>query len=277
MKNNIFAVDQGKPSESILTRIVGYYLDMDNRSERAQYQAICAEREEKGVKLFDCISRNTDATPRRAESISLETAYIFENQWNSEDGRRVFDWYESIVPNKKIKIGYYLQITPEMVKIRKNTCKCGYCGAEYYGAKNAGLFCPKCLDSEYLKESDLRLLRVMPCDKDYKRNALNVYEDEVLTAEYVYRQTTAQGSRAVEKRGRQKKDILKKYDDERATGEAEKNGLLWLWERFIPLDNVIYFSHTKTFCFGWRNALSAGVKSELLQKLEGFPYPYTFK
>ena len=48
-------------------------------------------------------------------------------------------------------------------------------------------------------------------------------------------------------------------------------------EAGIPLDNFIFYEHTETFCFGWRNGLSDEVKEVLKEKLKDFPYKIELK
>lgn len=214
MNTELFAVDHGKPSKTLPSHLTGYHLNLDDPDEAARYKAIQQWRRAAGVKLFDCI----DGHPAGGDDcdVELETDFVFDNQWNTTDGRRVFDWYESIVPNKRIKIGHYLEITSKMVILRANTCKCGYCGKEYYGADNSGKFCPACLDSKHLKESDLYLLRVLPVSGNDKRPALTLLEAAELTPLYVERQTTATGSRAAARREKQRLDIEADYIKETA-------------------------------------------------------------
>jgi hypothetical protein len=237
------------------------------------------ERKQAGVKLFDCISSDPPAGGDDSD-IDLETGFIFDNQWNTTDGRRVFDWYESIVPNRRIKIGHYLTITPAMVEIRRNTFKCGYCGKEYYGTQNAGRFCPACLDSPYLKQDDLRLLRVLPAGASFNgsRPELTPEESAIILPDYVRRQTRGTSSRAARKHREEKQDILKDYRKTVTTARHEKDGLLWLYKQGISLDNVIYYNHTDTFCFGWRQPITSfDVYHELERLLVNFPFKWEIK
>lgn len=276
MNNELFAIDQGKPTITLPSHLIGYWLNLDNPDDQARYKAIKAERRALGIKLFDCID---NAHPSGGDNcdVDLETTFLFDNQWNTTDGRHVFDWYESIVPNRRIKIGYFLTITPEMTAIRANTCKCGYCGAEYYDAENSGKFCGRCIDSEYLKEEELHFLRVMPINYKGNRPPLSPDEASRLLPFYVEQQTTAKGSRAVAKRQKQRADIEADYQKETTAAKMEHDGLMWLWERNISLDNVIFYDHSQTFCFGWRHPLDAGVRAKITELLEGFPYHYEMK
>ncbi|MDP2160431.1 MAG: hypothetical protein Q8K02_08120 [Flavobacterium sp.] len=60
--------------------------------------------------------------------VNLDSEWITNNQWNTEEGFRVFDWSEPIYPNPNIKDGIYLDITPEMLALRNENWSCYYCG-----------------------------------------------------------------------------------------------------------------------------------------------------
>lgn len=71
--------------------------------------------------------------------------------------------------------------------------------------------------------------------------------------------------------------MLSKYESEKRSNEIEKEGMLWLWDKGFSLDNVIYYSHTGKFGFGWRSPLSDVVASKLLDIISEFPFPYEIK
>jgi hypothetical protein len=71
-------------------------------------------------------------------------------------------------------------------------------------------------------------------------------------------------------------EILEKYQKQTTNATNERDGMLWLWEHNVPLDNVIYYSHTGRFAFGWRSPLAPEVRSRLLEILSEFPGEYDF-
>lgn len=217
--------------------------------------------------------------PGTSEAIEVETQHIFNNQWNTADGRRVFDWYEEY-RRDHIKRGHWVEITPEMAQARRDTLKCGYC-AKHYGPHHEpapGPFCVACLDSEYLKPEDIHLLRLLPViEPQPERAALTEDERAALMPEYIRRQTTGDDSRAKKKRDKQRADVLAKYEKETVNATTERDGMLWLWDHGVSLDNVIYYDHSGKFSFGWRSPLSPEVKSALLDLLCEFPFDYEFK
>jgi len=218
------------------------------------------------------------------ETVELETEFLFSNQWNTTDGRRVFDHYEEYpaLIAKSCKRGHWLEITDEMRAIRENTAVCGYCG---HREPVGNAFCDKCLDSVYLKEFDLFLLRMRPCSEHLpKRKPLTDSEAAWLIPRYIERQTVGKDSRAVKRRERERQRVLDKYQEKldsvtKETGAAvvERDGMLWLMDHNVPTDNVIYYSRTGRFGFGWRQPMSAAVKSALLDILVEFPFDYDIK
>ena len=216
--------------------------------------------------------------------VTLETDNLFDNQWNSAEGFRLFNKAKYTYANPKYKCGYWLEQTPEMVAILTGTAKCGYCGHKApVGEKD---FCDKCLGSPHLSEQDLHLLRMRPIEepglretvkserKRYRKHApLTEQERENLLPRYVEAQTKAKSNHA------QKviSDALKKCERKVKLANMEYDGTVRIAEAGIPLDNLIFYEHTETFCFGWRNGLSDEVKEVLKEKLKDFPYKIELK
>lgn len=84
---------------------------------------------------------------------------------------------------------------------------------------------------------------------------------------------------ATEKKLKQQfQDKIERLKQQQIDAQEEINALLWLNEHgYMNLDNVIYYSHTKRFCFGWREKLSEQEKSYLCELLTEFPFDYDFK
>lgn len=216
------------------------------------------------------------------EEVELDPSCLFENQWNETDAsgnRRLFDWYLEYLSNSSQKRGHWLEITAEMTAARSETKKCGYCGKHYgpYHEPAPGEFCTACLDSAYLKEGELHLLRLLPLVGLQDRGKLTSSERAALLPLYVERQTTGADSRAKQRRDKQRADVVKEYASDSANIKAEHDGKLWLWEKGFDLENVIYYNHTGKFCFGWRSPLSDSVVSKLLDVISEFPFPYEIK
>jgi hypothetical protein len=234
-----------------------------------------------------------DLPGNHTEEVELDPTFLFDNQWNEADradgnaARRLFDWYEEWT-DAKFKRGHWLEITPEMAQARRNTVKCGFCGKHhgpYHTPAPESGFCEACLDSEYLKPTDFPLLRLRPVIQPPDRNGppmdmnrpLTEAELADLMPRYVQRQTTGTDSRAKKARDRQRQNVLDKFAKETRDAKAERDGMLWLWDHGVSLDNVIYYPHAGKFCFGWRSPLAPEVKSALLDLISEFPFEYEIK
>lgn len=288
------AIEKGTKPDSLTTQLVVYDLDLKKAEDKADYEAIGAERDKAGVVLFRVYPMERGKSIGPSREITIETKHLFGNQWNTvpdeyaANGFRVFNWYEEILPNANWRRGHYLTITQEMRDILRNTFKCGYCGAEFYGAHNDGLFCSSCLHSEYLKPKDFPLLRLKPLSmKEHfqKRADLTPGELEWLMPIYIERQRTGNDERGQKRRKTAKERILAKYEEQMSKVSQfaeERDGMLWLWDHNISIENVIYYSHTRTFSFGWRdNGLSKEVADSLRPILtnaaDPFPFQYELK
>ena len=232
--------------------------------------------------------------PRKGEemapgvyTVALETGHLFDNQWNTADdagdaetrGRRVFDWYEAMVPTatgvKYTGRGHWLEITDEMRAILRDTVGCGYCGHQMPAA-GAPAFCPRCLDSAYLKPEDLRLLRMRPIDAPFNEPRPELSEEERATLLPLYRSAQLHGSteRGKARRAKQRQDIVERAAKRIESATDERDGMLWLLDHGANVENVIYYSHTGRFSFGWRKPVDATLYGELCELLTEFPFDY---
>lgn len=266
------------------TTLHRYRFDTSDPRERTDWVKLCnslKNREGAGHLM------NVSASPSEykksemsVKSITLETKCLFDNQWNSTE-MRVFDWYEAIFENRHIKEGHYLDITPEMIAIRHDTEKCGFCGAEYY--KEPIKFCSKCLGNEYLKESDLHLLRLMPISWNGRsRPALVPNEREIMLLDYYSLQVEGKKIRESGRFAKMRENVTKKY--ERATDPTlptqERDGFIWMLDRRISIDNCIFYTHKPDgliFSFGWRTKLAEAEAQTLRDAMQGFPFDWNIK
>lgn len=212
------------------------------------------------------------------KTVTLETDRLFNNQWNSDFGR-VFDftlqtdsspWAKGSAP-RGIRRGYYLEQTEAMREIRRNTNACGYCGHQESAARGA-VFCGKCLGSPYLKTEDLHLLRMRAIDDDTIRAELTEAELSYLLPLYKVEQLKLNKAKGEKARAA----VLEKV----RIAEMERDGIFWLTERGISVENVIFYSTSfgvgrGYFCFGWRDkGVSEEVASQILEFISEFPFPY---
>lgn len=59
--------------------------------------------------------------------------------------------------------------------------------------------------------------------------------------------------------------------------ETERDGILWFMDRGIPTENLIYYSHTGIFTFGWRQPVGPALLSRILDVISEFGRPYAIK
>jgi hypothetical protein len=272
--------------KTIQTTIHFYMFDTREEDEAAAYAKLCeAIRATPGRGHEHHVLRCGGPKERMhglgkhgtSQVVTLETQHLFENQWNCTEIGRVFDWYESVLPEARHrKCGHYLDITPEIIDIRQNTLACGYCGNQMPLAdKPADGFCPKCVSSEYLEREQLYLLRLVPvnCSFSHARAPLTDQEMSVLLPRYIEAQSKIEQARTVKIR----EALLDDYRARIKKAETKKDGFLWLLDNGINTDNAIYYDHVDTFSFGWRHKIDKLVADELRGKLEKFPFKYEIK
>ncbi len=270
-------------SDNLKTTLHRYNFNVSDPTQAKEYKALCGRLKASGVRFFNVLNvlsmPGDSKGPEGPEAgpIELETAHLFADQWSSACGFRVFDWYEGIVPNKDIKKGHWLEQTPDMEETRRNTHVCGFCGNQQSAAKGY-VFCDRCLDSSYLKETELHLTRMLSTALFMPiREPLTDAERDNLLPQYIERQTTGTTSRNAAKLRKQRKAIEDKKTKAIETATDEHSGLLWLMDHGISVDNVIYYSHTQRFCFGWRSPIGPELHSHLLAVLVEFPHDYDIK
>ena len=175
----------------------------DNTIDHDTYRELCSRMARDHVRVFTSMGDVKDTkeldywgTVSTINEVVIDTAHLFNNQWNtmpipgvSDSGLRVFHWHElHLMPTGRARTsrlikGYWLELTKEFKTLLDNTMTCGYCGKQEAAAKGYA-FCPHCLDSEYLKSSDLHLTRMMPVSYRGKRSPLELAERDILLPAY---------------------------------------------------------------------------------------------
>lgn len=208
----------------------------------------------------------------------LEEDFIFSNQYNATNIKtgksyRVFE-YCSCLDDKyccETSNGYYISKGIEKIRVLQNSqYACGYCGKRY---KEHQPFCLACLNSEYLKEKDLYLLRLKKViETSPKREELTIEEKNVLLPLYLEKQTI-NANKKIEK---QKEKIINNYEQETLSSKIKLEGFKWLLDRNINIDNIIFYNHSNTFCVGWKSRLNDKLLDEWEELLCNFPYKIKF-
>lgn len=266
-----------------------YDVGLGNQSEREDYQKLVEQLKiSHAGKLFNVYPNGRESIGNNAafETVELDPICLFNNQWNEagKNGRRLFDWYEEIYPNKYIKAGYWLEITPEMQEIRDNTLTCGYCGRYAKVNEPHKWYCEHCLGSEYLKEKDLKLVKLFVVSQDHRDRNYNLSESELAELVPVWKEAQGLGQiqREVMQLAKNRQRIAELVPTAQKKGaelldnaRIETEALTWLMDHEINIiDNVIFYSHTKKFNFGWRNTLNEEERIKLVAQLKGFPFDY---
>lgn len=272
---------------TIKTKLVSYYFDTSEPDQKAAYGALKAELKAQGLRCFETWGGSGHYLPfaENGAEVELETKQLFSNQWNtapisgvSDNGLRVFDWAQDYPINfrKCIKRGHYLEQTAEMQAARDNTVACGYCGKQE-PAQKGYTFCPHCLDSEYLTSDLLHLTRMQRISDTTDRAPLTQAEKDHLLP--LFKQAQLHGN---SERGKLR--IERKYADLKAArdraihrAETEYHGFKWLMDHNVNTSNVIYYSHTDSFCFGWRKPIDGALYGDLVDVLVEFPFSYEIK
>lgn len=200
---------------------------------------------------------------------TVDTAHMFDNQYNLVEGMRVFEWCQRL-SNKGLGVfpeGYYIsEGLDKLREIQNNRFACGYCGKQ----TDHGGWCDKCRGSEYLKPENYPLLQLLPISqkRDYSVSIPQEVIDDI----------------QVQQEDARKKRRAKHIEDKRAKLRQEEKDLEtkieafeWLVENGMDFDNVIYYNHTQTFCFGWRDSIPEGQRDALKAKLSGFPFAFEVK
>lgn len=283
--------DTAEPKPTVQTKLHRYHISLTSEEGRADWRKLSDELRAKGLKHFHACG-NKPPTHRERETIedvTIELAHIFNDQWNTTT-ERVFDWFQYYEVNgAHCARGHWLEITDAMHAARMQTVSCGYCGKHYgrsieqlsfepiFALEPADGFCNACLDSPYLKETELHLLRLRPMSEDRGNRApLTADEHAALLPKYVSRQTTGADSRSAQRREKQRRDVIEESEKDIRNATTERDDMLWLWDHGCDLDNVIFYNHTGKFSFGWRAPLSPNVKSKMLDVLSEFPFEYEF-
>ncbi|MFK7941832.1 MAG: hypothetical protein AB8B85_02780 [Paracoccaceae bacterium] len=271
---------------TIRTVIHTYRLDTNKPLERAEHQQLLEQLKD-GRHWMHAMGATSDHAHMQGGVIELETDCLFDNQWNATDnspsfaGRRVFDHYEAIFPNRSIKIGHWLEITDEMRDIRQSVKQCGYCGALHYPPREL-TFCDRCMTSEYLTPKDFPLLLLLPVsDRRDRRQVVSAEEAGELSQEYARGRlevTAAIASRLQDKIHSDYQKKLQKASDDVLAARKTRDIRIALFEAgYQDHSNMIYYNHTDTFSFGWRSAIPDEEKVKLRAILDELVQTLCFK
>ena len=92
-------------------RIIFYHFDLNKEGQEREYNKLEEELFKKGYNKFDTLDEYSAYKALKEYNNKTTNIYNikqFDNQYISDIGR-IFNWYEYIWDNKKIKDGYYLE------------------------------------------------------------------------------------------------------------------------------------------------------------------------
>lgn len=252
------------------TKLHHYSFNISDPNQKEKYLALkekLSKEKNRGKRHqvfdFDNYLRKT----RDFDEVTIDTEFLFEDQLNTEEGLRIHNWYQAVWPNKDIKSGYYIDITPEIIAARKNQYKCGYTGKRF-SKDNAPKFNLEALSNEFLEPELLHMLRVEPVSAGNRRAKLTEEERNYLMPLYVEAQTSSNNTLNLDKIIKETKQIAEKLTKQ---AERIKNCAKFLKQNNIQTNNMIYFNHSDLFRFGYRQSLCPEVKKALAEKLKDFP------
>lgn len=256
-----------------------YSLDISNDSDKKEYETIKSHCEAQGFKVFSCIPNDSfeNSYLHWPAIQTIDDSFLFNNQFNSVEGYRLFFWYEHAGigwdSDKNRKHGYYLSgDIAELKEAQANQLVCGYCGKRYQKKETKNAFCVSCIGSEYLDKSDLNLLRLLPVSDQSKREELSENEKDHLLPLYEQKQNESGKARILKEIERKKKSLLRAQEEHQKESDCLK-ALLDLEIYHKP----IYYSHKGIFCFNWDDSLKEEELKELAEKLSMSELPYQFE
>jgi hypothetical protein len=257
--------------KTIKVKIKKYHLDITSEPETKEYKELTEKLNKADLQFFNVLSfqKGNDIPEGWHE---IDTDFLFSNQYNTKSGFRIFEWYEIIHENKNIKEGYY--ISKGMDKLReaqKSQGICGYCGARYnLNEQPKQTWCDKCLDSEFLTENDLCLLRILPVYPEPRRITLVPDNIKELWKE---KKKIGDKKRSEIKIAKRIESLKKEIEEKKYELEITKKFI----ERGVDIDNMIYYSHINRFCWGWKDKISKTEADQIAWKLKGINVNVEFK
>jgi len=265
----------------IRLKVIKYCLNISKPGDATQYGSIQRTCEELGYRKFEVFAPSylASETPDAGE---IEEQHLFESQYNLS-GYRVHDWFECYEAhaNNKRRDGYYLvgetdADIPALRKLQSQSHRCGYCGYTYVG-DNPPTFCDDCLSNAYLEDHELRLLRLVSLLEMRETSLLiprsirelrwSSLRPELSPAELDELRPRYQHQQQL----RLEKVRQQKIAENHAKQEAARRDWLvedWLLRNGINTDNVIYYTHTDEWCWGWRKVLTIPEKEALRTHLQ---------
>lgn len=100
---------------------------------------------------------------------------------------------------------------------------------------------------------------------------------EVAASPYPYTGTISTPESREALRLNKRQDMIDTAAKKARQDSDELSGKLWLFDRGLDIENVIYYSHREIFTFGWRTLLTYEEQSIIRDVISEFPYEYELK
>ena len=284
----------------IKVKLNKYDLDISDDKDAQEYERIRETCKASGFELFDVSLEGGDKFDSFPCEQVIDETHLFENQFNTVEGFRIFQWYEST--NRygrninRVKRGYYLTgDLEELKKAQDNQLICSFCGKRYSAleARASGLvFCNACLGSENLVESGLNSLRLKALSAKRDRQELSESEKNEILPLFHRAQRRAHKERLAKTLEAEKNRLMKELDSqleqmkelESLKPQMQEIESLQLQSDFFSklldfgvYEKPIYYSHTNKFVFNWQERMADSEIIELQKKLINFPFEYSIK
>lgn len=259
---------------TIKAEVKAYYFDTCKPEEATAYQSLKDALRARGLKCFETWGGGVGhyaVGQKHGGQVEIETTHLFNNQFNTTNAR-LHDWAQDYPINfsDRIKKGHYLVSGPgadKLSELRRNTSACGYCGKQEPAAKGY-VFCPHCLDSDYLTLETLHLTRMQPVASSKDRAPLTDAEAANLVPQFLQAKLHGSTERGKARIAKERAAIESDYIKTVAKATEERDAKRWIIDHAPGLmANHIFYSHTGKHCFGWRTPLSAAEVSQLLDIL----------
>jgi hypothetical protein len=250
-----------------------YRFNINNKSELLKYNEMVKVATDLGHDRNQTLSVQVksgwlDSLPIKQ---TIETDFLFSDQFNTVEGFRIYLWSEIIYPNRDIKEGYYLTgDIDELLAAQKNQLSCGYCGKRHDAREIDYKFCKDCLHSEYLTQDCLHLLRLMPVDKFNPKRPKEITKE--LQAEFNNRAHQMY----LNNRKRLKLKAQKLLQDDAVKRESDRYETelqAALMFGGLEVGNLIYYNHTKKWVYGWRDRVSKDEYNDYMLKASELELP----
>ena len=191
---------------------------------------------------------------------------LFDNQWNAEPipgdktekGRRLFDWAIEVHLPLRRPLAFAARSLPGA------NAEDARAAAQYQrlrllwpqGSGRAGSSSVRSASDPNISRSRMPpLTRMHAVDSRERRAPLTPAERAHLLPLYVQAQTYGNTERDKARIAKARADLAAKFETVTRNATIERDGFTWLMDHGIKTDNVIYYSHTGRFGFGWREPL----------------------